>query len=290
MSSSQTPSQPLPSPPFVTIEGVRNCRDIGGYSIASKPTSSVRRGLIYRSANPGRITTTGESQLVNDLHIKTIYDLRSEPEIARHALQAPTYNIAGTTRIYNPVYRDEDYSPETHAKRYQDDAAETSTDGSGGGGSSGFVKAYSAILRTGGDAFAVMLKHIRDRPSDPFMLHCAIGKDRTGVFSMLVLRLAGVEDEIIAKEFALTENGLGEWKQEILAKLMKDPLAKGSKEKELERMLSAKAEDMRAVLGWLDGEYGGAEGYVVSRCGLSEEDVRRIKANLVVDVPPVCDI
>lgn len=268
---SRTPAVPE-SPPFVSVQGVRNFRDVGGYPISGRPNASVRRGIVYRSAHPSRITAAGTSTL-NDLGVKTIFDLRSDPEIARHKEAAPIADIPGTTRIHVPVYKKEDYSPETHAKRYQDEASKD--------GSAGFVKAYTEILENAGESYGTMFKHMLDKPDEPFMLHCALGKDRTGVFAALVLRLAGVEDEIIAREFALTEDGLGEWRTEILEKLMRDPNSQNKRE-ELERMLSAKKEDMLAVLQALDHTFGGAENYATSHCGISVQEVGRIKQLLIV--------
>lgn len=41
----------LPSPPFVNVPGIANFRDIGG--------NNVRRGLVYRSADPSKPTEEG---------------------------------------------------------------------------------------------------------------------------------------------------------------------------------------------------------------------------------------
>lgn len=48
------------------------------------------------------------------------------------------------------------------------------------------------------------------------------GKDRTGVIVALILQLVGVEDHVIAEEYALTEVGLAAWKDIIINHLMKD--------------------------------------------------------------------
>jgi protein tyrosine/serine phosphatase len=268
-----TQPEKLPSPPFVNVDGVKNFRDLGGYAIRGRNNVTVRRGVIYRSAHPSRITPDGISTL-NGLGVKTIFDLRSVPEIERHREAAPVADIAGTTRVHAPVYKKEDYSPETHANRYQDEASKD--------GSAGFVKAYTEILENAGESYGTMFRHMLDKPGEPFLLHCALGKDRTGVFAALVLRLAGVPDDTIAKEFALTEPGLGEWKDEILSKLMKDPNSQNKRD-ELERMLSAKREDMLAVLKALDETFGCAEDYATKHCGLSAEETGRLKRHLVIE-------
>lgn len=79
---SSAQDQSLPSPPFITIQGVPNFRDLGGHKVASQPNKIIRRGLIYRCGEPSGITTEGVKK-VQELKIAKAYDLRSKPEIER---------------------------------------------------------------------------------------------------------------------------------------------------------------------------------------------------------------
>lgn len=58
--------------------------------------------------------------------------------------------------------------------------------------------------------FKTILTHLaRNHPSpEPILIHCSLGKDRTGVICALVLSICGVEDTIVAYEYALTALGL----------------------------------------------------------------------------------
>ncbi len=64
------------------------------------------------------------------------------------------------------------------------------------------------ILAAGGPAFRTLFLHLRDAPSEACLIHCAAGKDRTGVAAALILAVAGVDDASITREFRLTEEGL----------------------------------------------------------------------------------
>jgi len=44
---------------------------------------------------------------------------------------------------------------------------------------------------------------------------------------------------------------------------------------------------MLAFLGLLRDKYGGAEGYAVKMCGLTQEEVERIRENMTEGVPPI---
>lgn len=113
----------LPSPPFVTIEGIPNFRDLGGYPVSSN--QSFRRSIIYRCAEPSQVTKNG-IEAMKSLKIASAYDLRSNNEIERSKAsgRGGVTEWDGCSRVFAPVFTDEDYSPENLAIRYADYTAE----------------------------------------------------------------------------------------------------------------------------------------------------------------------
>ena len=111
----------LPSPPFLDIPGLPNFRDLGGYPIALQPGKAVRRGVVFRSGEPSQTTDEGIAKL-RELGIAHVYDLRSNKELERDKKNGKDRGIKeweGAKRIYAPVFRDEDYSPEVTAQRLE---------------------------------------------------------------------------------------------------------------------------------------------------------------------------
>jgi protein tyrosine phosphatase len=93
----------------------------------------------------------------------------------------------------------------------------------------GFTRAYSDILNNAPPSYRTILLHLANEPSKPLIVHCTAGKDRTGVICAVVLSLCGVDDEIVAHEYALTEIGLPEtWKQAVIQHLMDNPALMGN--------------------------------------------------------------
>ena len=206
----------LPSPPFVHIEGIHNFRDIGGYPVATgeiKGLNEVRRHYIYRCAEPSKVTREGEEHLLM-LGITTIYDLRSQPEIENMQENNPVVEIKGIARVFAPVFAERDSSPEQVAIRYQAYASRQAD---------GFSRAYDDILASAAPSYRQMFTHIRDKPNEPFVVHCTAGKDRTGVFVALVLGLAGADAETIAKEYEYTEAGLAPLIPHFMERISKEP-------------------------------------------------------------------
>jgi protein tyrosine/serine phosphatase len=71
------------------------------------------------------------------------------------------------------------------------------------------------------------------------IIHCTAGKDRTGVICALILSLCGVPDDIIAYEYSLTEEGLAEFRETLIAHLLAHP-ALEKNEKGALNMISAR--------------------------------------------------
>jgi hypothetical protein len=78
--------------PFHVIDGVVNFRDIGGYPSANDDKRVVKKGIVFRSGEPTRVTEKGKEAL-KALGIRKVFDLRSDREIAKY--QLPQTEIEG---------------------------------------------------------------------------------------------------------------------------------------------------------------------------------------------------
>lgn len=257
--------------PFHPVPGLPNFRDLAGrpLPIHSRPGYTIKPGLVFRSAEPSRLTEDGISAL-QDLKISHVYDLRSRNEIERYA--TGTREWPGAERVFVPVFLDEDYSPEAIAVRFRNYTAE---------GSEGFVEAYRGIWETGTKPINTIFSHLARPDPSPLLIHCTAGKDRTGVICAFILSICGVDNQTIAREYALTEVGLGNFRDELLKSVMKVPELQDNPEG-AKRMLGAKPENMLAALETLRKEHGSVEQFLVKNCGLSEDDLEQVRNNLIV--------
>lgn len=51
-------------------------------------------------------------------------------------------------------------------------------------------------------------------------IHCTAGKDRTAIICALILSLCGVENDIVAEEYSLSDTGLESLHGEMIALLL----------------------------------------------------------------------
>ena len=87
------------TPRPVTIDGVSNTRDLGGYAT---PNGRVKQGMIYRTAKFDDITPEGKSMAINGLKIKTDLDLRNTGE-GTAGMQSPL-GCENYLRLSSPYY------------------------------------------------------------------------------------------------------------------------------------------------------------------------------------------
>jgi len=261
----------LNQPPFVTIDGVLNVRDLGSYPTAD-PSLITKPSLMYRSGEVSGITEEGKSQL-KSLGITHIFDLRSDPEIAKW--HSPIPHIDGVEVVHAPVFKNEDYSPEMMAKKFELYSV-NKTDA--------FMVLYTQIMDNAGPSFRAIFRHIRDHPGSGCMFHCTAGKDRTGILSALLLKLAGVDNQLVAEEYALTRVGREPAREKIMARLRGEPLFASNSEAIL-NMFSCRTDTMLAFLSLLEEKYCGAEKYLKDVVQLTDEDISIVKSNILAPRP-----
>ncbi|KAK4200122.1 protein-tyrosine phosphatase-like protein [Triangularia verruculosa] len=269
----------LPTPPFIHAPGIENLRDAGGYPVENQKGKAIRKGILFRAADPTHLNDEGVAVL-HQLGITHIYDLRSLVELAEGREKPREWQ--GARRVHTPVFLDTDYSPEALALRFRNYS----------GGTKGFVKAYTSILSGAISPenpyrpFRTILEHLASSPESPtpVLIHCSAGKDRTGVIIALILSLCGVSDKIIAHEYALTELGLARRKESIVEKLTAPGAPHEGNRVAAEAQVGARREYMLATLAYIKRTYGSVEEYLLNRMGLTQQALDQIKENLVVDL------
>lgn len=298
------------TPPFITVSGVPNFRDLGNYLCATQPSPPltdssndkqealpgsnlrcIRPGFLFRSAQPSQITPAGIEILTHNLNIQATFDFRSQTEIQLVVSRYPDslLEIPGTTRFAVPVFKEGDFSPVSLAKKYGA-PSKSATDPQSSPAEAkrgGFVQAYEDIARNAAEngSFRKIIDHILQYPERPILFHCTLGKDRTGVFAALLMKLCGVADDKIIEDYALTTEGLGSWREHLIQRLLQRQEAKSRDEAEF--IIASRPENMQYFLtDVVQAKFGGARQYFTKLCGMSEGEVDRLISIIVVPKLP----
>ena len=120
-------------------------------------------------------------------------------------------------------------------------------------------------------------------PPTPMLLHCTAGKDRTGILTAILLSLLGVPDDVVADEYALTDLGLHDKKQELVSRLTSEHSPFGMDRAGAERMVGAPREKMLGVLAFVRERWAGVEAMLRDETGIGPELVQRVRQAMLVE-------
>jgi hypothetical protein len=134
------------------------------------------------------------------------------------------------------------------------------------------MEIYRLILAQGACRFADVARLVATAPV-PVVVHCQVGKDRTGLVVALLLSAVGVTDEAIAADYALSAGCLQPYldlRRTLAAPPSSEP-AHG---------MTSPPETMAALLGELRRTDGGAAAYLGAG-GLREDELAALRRRLV---------
>ncbi|RAO68253.1 uncharacterized protein BHQ10_004265 [Talaromyces amestolkiae] len=150
-------------------------------------------------------------------------------------------------------------------------------------GSKAVAQEYFNMLLEGHQTIRQVLLLLRDNPGDVFLIHCSLGKDRTGIIFAILLSLAGVPHDVIASEYSLSEVALQSLLPKI-AEIVKSSASPRPTTAEALRIahgvITTTKDAMFLTLEKLEATFGSTVQYVTERCGLCLEDIKQIQQNL----------
>lgn len=187
-------TSPLP-PPFIFVEGVRNFRDFGVYPTQSGQT--VQAGKLFRSANYAQVTDAGRAKF-RETGIKVVVDLRRSQEREMQPSQLDGLEV----EILSSSLGDGDgvtLPPHLQFIRDTDLTQQATHDH--------MMSSYRRIPWE--PQHLTLFSATFDRLAEgkgPVVIHCAAGKDRTGILCGLILYALGVDLERIKHDYLLTNH------------------------------------------------------------------------------------
>lgn len=232
----------------LTCAGCYNFRDVGGYETAHGRRVRWRR--LFRSDAIHRLTDD-DLLTLRPLGIATILDLRSPQELAESGAGL-LHAEPGVRHAHLPFF---DEAPPTDPSRYAQPLADL----------------YASMLDTAGPAIARVFTLLADGSTYPAVVHCAAGKDRTGITVALILAALGVPDETVVADYALTEAATQRWVADERA------MGRGARFDGLPpHVLRAEATTMTETLRRLRDDHGSVPAYLDS-IGVSPTQIDRLQ-------------
>lgn len=231
------------------VSGATNFRDVGGLPAGSGRT---RSGVLFRSGNLRHVDDEGLETL-RALGLRRIVDLRDDDEV-RHAPSRLTGLDVDVRRL--PLFLG---SVESFFER-----------------DISLGELYDELISDSPARIVAAVRAIAG--AQPVLVHCTVGKDRTGVTVAIALAAAGVDRDAVVADYARTESLLPAERNRLIVPGIRALHPENRHAEELATRSPAPV--MRALLERLDAEHGSPAGFLRAH-GVTDDELAGLRDALV---------
>ena len=269
---------------WLHLDGTTNTRDLGGLPTVDGGQTAF--GRILRSDNLQTLSESDVRTLVDELGLSDVVDLRTTAEILLEG-RSPLRDVDSVTHRHFTLLPERGLRTDVFAAEEDDEEirAQLPADWAesilprqvapGDAGEPPAVRSYLGYLVDGADNVLAALRALAAGGPGAAVVHCAAGKDRTGVVVALALAVAGVEPEAIIADYAQTAEVI----DALVAKLAASPTYTDDMTNRDVASHTPRAESMRRVLELLDERWGGPVGWLEQH-GFGADEQAALRARL----------
>ncbi|WP_165190768.1 tyrosine-protein phosphatase [Caulobacter soli] len=253
----------------IVLQGVENFRDFGDYAAGE---GRLKKGVLFRAAHQAQATGADLATMAG-LNIATIVDLRRPNERQRDpsrrwegfAAQVidndlgvsgedPWHTFLRSSDLSVAAIRDylvEYYRRAPFKERHLDL----------------FRRYFQALAAARG----------------PVLIHCAAGKDRTGLLAALTHHVAGVGDDDIVDDYLLTNN---EERFAVrgpkMAAALETELGRRPSDAAMRAAMGVEADYLATAIAEMKAQYGSLDGYLDQAVGLDAAGREAVRAHILL--------
>ena len=238
------------------LEGIENFRDFGDYQTVDG--RRLKKGRFYRSASHGR-ATDADLATIADLDIALVVDLRRKSERTRDPSKRPA-GFRGEV-IENDIGDEGEDSWMVHVR--DSDLTEAS-----------FRNYMLGYYRTAPfeerhiDLFSRYFRALAE-VDGPLLVHCAAGKDRTGIIVALTHHIAGVHRDDIFEDYLLTNHPERlAARMPMIAKAMEEIAGRAPSEAVMQVALGVDADYLNTAIAVIEDSHGDLDSYIEQALGV----------------------
>jgi len=214
---------------------VFNFRDLGVYE--TEDGRALRWRRLFRTAEHQRMTPEEAERLFQEVALRTVIDFRSDGE-AGDARGFGALVREGVRRHHFPMGNANSKFEARSAGVWRPD--------------------YIESLETYPEHWIEAFGLLAEDETYPAAFHCVTGKDRTGVFAVLVLNSLGVDDETVLEDYFLSQRAMDTLVERLRHRGVLKP------DETPNPALGVSREAMAEMMEHLRTRYGGARGFLTS--------------------------
>jgi len=255
--------------PWIELEGAANVRDLGG--LVTQDGGETVAGRLLRGDNLQELSPSDVATLVGDIGLTTVVDLRSTAELVSEG-PAPLDAVAAVQHAHHPILPEQGLATDVVGDvllaqdRDEQDRSRYPADPLCGH--------YLGYLEDRPDQVVAALRSVAGA-GGAALVHCAAGKDRTGVVVALALTAVGVRPQDVVADYAAT----GERIVGLVERLRRSPIYAADINSRPAEQHRPRPQTMTAFLDQVRARYGGATRWLAGH-GFGRADLDRLHAKL----------
>lgn len=254
---------------LVALEGVDNFRDYGDYSTATG--ARLRPGRLYRSGHHAA-ATEADLEAMSALNIAVVVDLRRAAE--RERMPSRRHAAFAGEVISGPVGVAED-DPFWALMRSAELSAEAVR---------GYLLDYYRAAPFEPRHVDLFSRYFRAlaRTDGAVLIHCAAGKDRTGMLAALTHHLVGVHRDDIVADYLLTNDFIAfDRRVPQAVQMLARETGREPPEAALRTAMSVESAYLEAALSTIADHHGSLDAYLEQALGVDAATKARIEERLI---------
>lgn len=193
---------------WVQLQGAVNVRDVGGMPTADGGSTAPRR--LLRADNLQDLTPYDVRRLLGEHEVRRVVDLRTSVEVSSEG-PGPLHAEPVVAINHLSLFPEGGLTTDAAAGSvlpWQSDERRAADDAEALPPAERSTAHYLGYLRDRPDNVVAALRVIAGQECGATLVHCAAGKDRTGVVVALALSVAGVDRPTIVADYVATEEVL----------------------------------------------------------------------------------
>lgn len=240
-----------------------NFRDVGGYM--DKRGARIKWHKLVRAAYLSDLSAQ-DQQLLFDYGIQTVIDLRSDAEIIRY----PDRYLRGTNYLRVPVLNENLTNSMTKI-------ADLSQNAKSEYGIKQMLEVYNLLVtqeqaqQAYRDIFTILAES-----NGGVLIHCATGKDRTGVAVILLLKVLGIPNSVIKDDYLMTNRFSALHINNRLNEAKCDG-ANGKMLKTIFNLSTVNAQYYDKITSTIGNEFGDFSNYIYSQLEVTHSIVKKLR-------------
>jgi protein-tyrosine phosphatase len=258
----------IPLPRLIPLQGVENLRDYGDYAAGA---GRLKKGVLFRAAHQAEATDEDLDALAA-LNIATLVDLRRPNERER----SPSRRWTGFAA---QLIENDQGSPDDpwHTFLQTSDLSVQSLQDY-------MVEYYRRLpfKERHQDLFRRYFQALAEGRG-PVLIHCAAGKDRTGVLAALTHHIAGVSDDDVIDDYLLTnDESRFERRGPKFMAVIHEATGRMPTEAAMRAAMGVEAQYLAAAFAVIKDQHGSLDGYLEQALGVGADMREAVRAHILL--------